>query len=238
MRILALDSACAAVSVVLWRDGGVAARRFKAMARGQDAALMPMVVSVLRDAGATFDRLDLVAVTVGPGSFTGLRTGLAAARGIALACGIPVLGVTTLEAVAYAAAVEAASLGAPDAKLLVALETRRAEIYLQCFTPGLAPLTAPCAVLPENAAGALPAGKLFAAGDGTERLRDALAAAGKDVQFAAGPGLPDAATVAAMAADRWAAGDGADAARRGPPAPVYLHPPQAVVPPEGGRLRR
>ena len=238
MRILALDSACAAASAALWRDGAVAARRFEAMVRGQTAALMPMVVAVLRDAGAGFDRLDLVAVTVGPGSFTGLRTGLAAARGIALGCGIPVLGVTTLEAVAYAAAVEAASLGARDATLVVAIETRRAEIYLQCFTPGLAALTAPCAVLPEDAAGTLPAGRLFAAGDGTERLRDALAAVGKDIQFGAGPGLPDAAAVAAIAADRWAAGDGADAARRGPPAPFYLHPPQAVVPPEGGRLRR
>ena len=238
MRILALDSACAAISAALWRDGAVAARRFKAMTRGQTTALMPMVISVLRDAGATFDGLDLVAVTVGPGSFTGLRTGLSAASGIALGCGIPVLGVTTLEAVAYAAAGEAADRGAPDATLLIALETRRAEIYLQCFTPGLAPLTAPAAVLPENAAGALPAGTLFAAGDGTARLRDALAAAGKDVQFGAGPGLPDAAAVAAMAADRWAVGEGADFARGGPPAPFYLHPPQAVVPPEGGRLRR
>jgi tRNA threonylcarbamoyladenosine biosynthesis protein TsaB len=237
MRILALDSACAAVSAALWCDGVLAARRFDAMVRGQAEILVPMTLAVLKEAGADFGQLDLVAVTVGPGSFTGLRTGLSTARGIALARDIPMLGVTTLETVAYTAAAEAATRDAPDMVLVIALETRRADIYLQCFAPGLAPLTPPRAVLPENVAGALPAGTLFVAGDARERLRDPLAAAGKNVQFGTGAGLPDAASVAAIAADRWTPGEGGTVGRA-PPAPVYLHPPQAVVPPQGGRLRQ
>ena len=236
MRILALDSACAAVSAALWCDGNLAARRFEPMVRGQAEILMPMIVAVLDEAKADFERLDLVAVTVGPGSFTGLRIGLSTARGIALARGIPVVGVTTLEAVAFAAAAEAAERDAPDMALVIALETRRADLYLQCFAPDRAALAPPQAVLPDAAAGVLPAGALFVAGDARERLREPLAAAGKDVQFATGAGLPDAAAIAAIAADRWIAGDGAGAGHA-PPAPVYLHPPLAVVPPQGGRLR-
>ncbi len=101
MRILALDTATSACSAALWHDGRVCARRLVRMERGQSEALMPMVLDVLAEAGCGFSQLDLLAVTVGPGAFTGLRIGLAAARGMALASGIPCLGVTTLEAVAH-----------------------------------------------------------------------------------------------------------------------------------------
>ena len=101
MRLLALDTATAACSVALWRDGAVLARRFEAMLRGQSEALMPMVGAVLAEAGCGFKDLDAIAVTVGPGAFTGLRIGLAAARGMALAAELPLIGVTTLEAVVH-----------------------------------------------------------------------------------------------------------------------------------------
>ena len=102
MIVLAIDTACSACSAALARDGVVVAARSEAMARGHAEALMPMVQAVMAEARIAWADLELVAVTNGPGSFTGLRTGLAAARGIALAQGIPVAGVTTLEAVAAA----------------------------------------------------------------------------------------------------------------------------------------
>ena len=92
MRILAFDTATSACSAALWEDGRVGARRFETMTRGHAEALVPMIADVMDEAGTNFPRLDLIAVTVGPGAFTGLRIGLAAARGMALAAAVPCLG--------------------------------------------------------------------------------------------------------------------------------------------------
>src|SRR3954469_5612836 len=100
MNILALDTAGAACSVAVLRGVVVAASRSEPMARGHSEALMPMIRAAMRDAALEFDALDLIAATVGPGAFTGIRIGLAAARGLALAAGKPAVGVTSFEAVA------------------------------------------------------------------------------------------------------------------------------------------
>ena len=218
MNILALDSACAACSAAVMRDGAVVAQRFRAMARGHVEALMPMVVEVLEQAGLGFHALDRMAVTVGPGSFTGLRAGLAAARGLALARALPLDGVTTLEAVAFAARDQAS--GRP---IVVAIETRRADLYVQRFDAGGAPASTPAALLPEAAATLLSGGDCLLAGDGAPRLAAALT--GRPAAVADGPGLPHAAAVAALAAEAQAEGR----ALR-PPAPFYLHPPEAKIP--------
>jgi tRNA threonylcarbamoyladenosine biosynthesis protein TsaB len=101
MRVLGLDSALTACSAALWQDGEILARRMEVMPRGQSEALMPMAVAVMGEADLAFEELDRLGVTVGPGSFTGLRIGLAAARGMAVALRLPLVGVTTLEAVAW-----------------------------------------------------------------------------------------------------------------------------------------
>src|SRR6202166_4227803 len=105
MLILAIDTAlddCAAA--VLDIDAGrLIARESQAMMRGHAEALMPLIARVIKEAAIAFTALDRIAVTTGPGSFTGLRVGLSAARGIALAPDKPVVGVTTLTA--YAAPV-------------------------------------------------------------------------------------------------------------------------------------
>ncbi|MCB2100253.1 MAG: tRNA (adenosine(37)-N6)-threonylcarbamoyltransferase complex dimerization subunit type 1 TsaB, partial [Rhodobacterales bacterium] len=106
--LLALDSATGACSAAVRAGGALVAHRFQAMARGQAEALMPMAAEVLAEAGLTATDLDGVAVTRGPGAFTGLRIGLSAARGLALAAGVPCLGVTTFQALAEAV---------PDAEL-------------------------------------------------------------------------------------------------------------------------
>jgi tRNA threonylcarbamoyladenosine biosynthesis protein TsaB len=229
VRILALDTATSACSAALWRDGRVCARRLARMERGQSEALMPMILDVLAEAGCGFSQLDLLAVTVGPGAFTGLRIGLAAARGLALASGVPCLGVTTLEAVAD---------GVPEGErgagpLLVVLDTKRADVYAQVFAPDLGPLGPPQALPPGALGGLVPARRILVAGDAAARAAGALAEAGVAVTLSAAPGLPDAATVAGLAARRWRPGEPVD-----PPAPLYLRPPLAKAARGGGRERR
>lgn len=225
MNVLALDSACAACSAAVMCDGVIVARRFRAMARGHVEALMPMVLEVLDEAGLGAESLDRMAVTVGPGSFTGLRAGLATARGFALARALPLDAVTTLEAVAFAAREQAA--GRP---VVVAIETRRADLYIQRFDGGGAPASVPAALLPEAAATLLSDPRCLLAGDGAPRL--AAAAAGRPLAIADGPGLPDAAAVAALAAKAHAEGRVLR-----PPSPLYLHPPEAKIPAPPQRAR-
>jgi tRNA threonylcarbamoyladenosine biosynthesis protein TsaB len=96
------------------------------MKRGHAEALMPLIARVVKEAGVTFAALDRIAVTTGPGSFTGLRVGLSAARGIALAAGKPVVGLTTLTA--YAAAVVSESGQNP---IISAIDARHDHVYFQ-----------------------------------------------------------------------------------------------------------
>ena len=103
MRVLAIDTALAACSAAVLdtEHGGIVAAESLPMARGHAEALMPLVARVMDQAGMAFSDLDRVVVTTGPGSFTGLRVGIAAARGIALAVDKPAVGLSTL--FAYAA---------------------------------------------------------------------------------------------------------------------------------------
>ncbi len=220
MTLLALDTASAACSVALWRDG-VAARRHKVIGRGHAEALMPMIAEVLDEAGVGYDALDAVAAAVGPGSFTGIRTGLAAARGLALALAIPGIGVSSLAA----AASTARSALAPNAgrTLLVALETKRADLYVQAFDDSLSPLFPPVALPPVEAVRRLPPGPLAVAGDAAARLAGALAGRQPAPAF-----LPDLAIGDAAAIARIAAGP---ADKHLALRPLYIHPPQATPAP-------
>lgn len=214
MKLLALDSASTACSAAVLVDGAVVAERFVAMDRGQAEALVPMMAEVLAAAAIDATALDGVAVTVGPGAFTGVRIGLAAARGLALAVGIPCIGVTTLEAVAYPALPEIRS----GETLVAAIESKRAELFLQIFDATLAPLSEPFAAAPVDAVGRLPAGPLLLAGDGAPRLRAML---GDRARISAS-GAPRAAAFAELAAKRLAEG-----APGSPPRPLYMRPPDA-----------
>src|SRR5262245_22034221 len=104
MMILAFDTAVGACSVAVWRDGETLAMSRQPMERGQAEHLVPAIADAMSAAGAGFEHLDRIAVTIGPGSFTGVRVALATARGLALAHKIPVIGVTTGEVLAAEAA--------------------------------------------------------------------------------------------------------------------------------------
>lgn len=235
MKLLAMDTACDACSAALWADGGVAAARSLPMRRGHAEALLPMVETVMSEGGLGFAALDAIAVTCGPGSFTGLRTGLAAARGLALALGLPLVAVTTLEAVAAAAARAAAKAEEAAPAILAAIETRRADLYVQGFSAALQPLDEPRAQSPAEAAALAGTRPTALAGDGAGRVLEAWQAnpAGVAPAIASAAG-PDAAIVAEIAAGRGLAPSRMGETRI---APLYLHPPEAKRPAAGGRLR-
>jgi tRNA threonylcarbamoyladenosine biosynthesis protein TsaB len=238
MRLLAMDTASNCCSAAIWSEGAIAAARHQAMTRGHAEAIMPMIQEVMKDTGYGFDDLDGLAVTVGPGSFTGLRTGLATARGLALATGLPLGGVGTLEIVAHEAlpypALSGGTQAADGPNCLVALETRRADLYVQLFSSDAAALDEPAALTPEAVAAMLPATPLVLAGNGVHRLAEWISGrGGKDV-FANEATAPDARAVAKLVARRWSAG----APMPGlPPSPIYVHPPEATIPVGQGRLR-
>ncbi|MEA2781629.1 MAG: tRNA threonylcarbamoyladenosine biosynthesis protein TsaB, partial [Rhodospirillaceae bacterium] len=133
--ILALDAAAAACSAAVWRDGAILAQRRQAMARGHAEALMPLVLETLQAAGLDFPDLSRIAVGVGPGSFTGIRIALAAARGIGLAASLPVVGVDSFSAVA-AAIPEATRRGRA---LLVVIDSKRRELFGRYYDDELNP---------------------------------------------------------------------------------------------------
>jgi tRNA threonylcarbamoyladenosine biosynthesis protein TsaB len=222
MRILAMDTSAGACSAAVWDDGHIT-QRLVELERGHAERLIPLVLATLADAGVRFDRIDLLAVTVGPGAFTGLRVGLAAARGMALAAGLPCMGVTTLEAIASAVDPREAA----GRLLLVTLDTKRGPVYAQTFAAGQ-PAGALTAVDPPGLVEQVGLRPVLLAGDAAAMIMPVLAEAGVDASAAAVPGYPTAACVAALAARRWQRHGGAGGESM--PLPVYLSPPATSSP--------
>ncbi len=212
MIVLGLDTALAACSVAVTRDGAVLAAVSEPMMRGHQERLAPLVQEVMAAAGLPFLALDRVGVTVGPGSFTGLRVGLAFAKGLGLALGKPCIGAGTLEALA-------ASDPGPGLTVAV-IDAKRGQVYLQAFEGG-APVMAPDALPVEVAAARLAelwkGGALRLIGPGAPLLADA--APGAEVFERA---APDPAAICALATGRST-----------PARPLYLRAPDAKLP--GGR---
>ncbi|MBR0794089.1 tRNA (adenosine(37)-N6)-threonylcarbamoyltransferase complex dimerization subunit type 1 TsaB [Bradyrhizobium jicamae] len=140
MLILAIDTALDACSAAVLdtSTGKTIALESQAMQRGHAEALMPLIGRVMKDSGIAFGALDRIAVTTGPGSFTGLRVGLSAARGIALSAEKPVVGLTTLAA--YAAPVVAENGEHP---ILSAIDARHDHVYFQVVGGDGSPLIKP-----------------------------------------------------------------------------------------------
>ena len=213
MKILAVETCLGACSVAL-RDGEtVLAHRWEAMERGHAEALAPMVEETMR--GHDFTGLDRLAVSVGPGTFTGQRVGLSFMRGLRLALNKPLIGVTSLEAMAAAACAQTG-----QSRAAAIHDARRDEAYLSLVENGVA--TAPVVLPYARAIDAIrDFGGCVLAGTGAEAAKAAL-----DPRFTLSSiRQPDALFVACLGAARPAS----DA----PPAPLYLRPPDAKLP--GGR---
>jgi len=143
MTVLALDCAISGLAVAVVRDDvGLAERREEG--RGQAAALLPAIAATLEEAGIERRALSLIAVTVGPGSFTGVRVGLAAARGLALALGVPLAGITTTAALLAAAP-------ADDRVPVAAIDTHLGDWF--CAWDGQPPFVATTDALAAQLAG-------------------------------------------------------------------------------------
>jgi tRNA threonylcarbamoyl adenosine modification protein YeaZ len=205
--ILAIDTSAAQCAVALL-DGEAVSMRAP-MERGHAEALFPMIDAVLARAGAAYADLARIAVCTGPGSFTGLRVGVAAARGLALALGVPAIGVSRFEALA-------AEAGGPVA---VCLAGGGSSVYLQLFEADGRQAGAPRLLGAGALAAAIPAGIRRFAGDGAPRIAGEAGLLPE--------GLPDPEVIARIAAAR-APGE--------PPRPLYLRgadaaPPREAPPP-------
>ena len=216
MRVLAIDTALEACSVALLDTGQPerSVHESQAMVRGHAEALMPMIARVFERAALDADRLDRIAVTVGPGSFTGLRVGIAAARGIALAAGKPAIGLTTLAA--YAAPLIAANDAVP---VVTAIDARHDHVYLQVFGAGGLTLVKPAVLHVADAARASLGGPPRLIGTGAEMLARAWPAGERPPVLVDNKRAPDIGWVARL---------GAAAPETGtPPKPLYLRAPDA-----------
>jgi tRNA threonylcarbamoyladenosine biosynthesis protein TsaB len=211
MIVLALDTATGACSAAVLRDGAVLAARCEPMTRGHQERLASLVRETMAEAGVAFADIDRIGVTVGPGSFTGLRVGLAFAKGLGLALSKPCIGVGTLEALA-------ASDPGPGLTAAV-IDAKRGQLYLQVFQDGVA-VMAPDVLAQEIAAARLAefwaGGLARLVGPGAALLAGVLP--GAEVHERA---APDPAALARLAASRPA----------GIPArPLYLRAPDAKLP--------
>jgi len=214
MKLLALDAALARCSAAVVVDGSAVAHQAAAAARGQPALLAPMAQAVLAQAGLAAAGLDAVAVTVGPGSFAGLRAAIALAQGIALAAGRPVIGVRVAEALAAACTLPAGRT------CWVAIDSRRGRVFLD-RDGAIEPFA--LTALPR------PSGPVAIAGDAATEVATRMAARGDNVMLTDAR-LPDARHVAAVAARRLAGELPPLAAQ-----PLYIDPPEAKLPAGGLR---
>lgn len=193
---------------------------------GHAEALMPLIDRMMRQSALSPSALDLVAVTVGPGGFTGIRVGLAAARGIALATGAALFGFSGFEAVAALFPFDEQQ-GAEPHSLVVALESRREDLYVALFDKEGECRLPPISVMPEALAAAIGSAALeeglVIAGDAADRAAGALPR--KSVGRIEAERVPDALGVAQKAYRSWVQG-----LRENLAEPLYLHPPDVTIP--------
>jgi tRNA threonylcarbamoyladenosine biosynthesis protein TsaB len=219
MLILAIDTALDACAAAVLDTGTskLIAVESQAMKRGHAEALMPLIGRVMQQAALPFAALDRIAVTTGPGSFTGLRVGLSAARGLALATGKPAVGLTTLSA--YAAPIVSESGEEP---VISAIDARHDQVYFQVVSGNGSSLVRPRVGKIEEALAASRFGAPHLVGNAARILadrwpKDAAAPVKVDAQAA-----PDIAWVAWLGA--------AVSPDTAPARPFYLRAPDAKPP--------
>jgi len=216
MLILAIDTALDACAAAILDTGTskLIAMESLSMKRGHAEALMPLIARVMQSASLSFAALDRIAVTTGPGSFTGLRVGISAARGLALAAGKPAVGLTTLSA--YAAAIVSRNGSAP---IISAIDARHDHVYFQIVAGDGSQLAPPKVAAIDDAIAASQFGAPYLVGNAAGILADRWP---KDA--------PAPVAIDALAAPdiAWVAWLGAAADPQGSPArPFYLRAPDA-----------
>jgi tRNA threonylcarbamoyl adenosine modification protein YeaZ len=226
MRVLAIDTALAAcaAAVIDTNRSTIIASETLTMVRGHAEAVMPLIARVMDAAQIEFSHLDRVAVTTGPGSFTGLRVGISAARGISLAAGKPAVGLSTLAGFA------APHIAESDKSAVVAvIDARHEHVYLQVFGPGGRTMVTPRITPLREAVRAAMTGPARIVGSAAELLAAAWPRKEPPPVLVEQLDSPDIGWVARLGA---AAAEG-----HGPPRPLYLRAPDAQ-PQDAARLPR
>ncbi len=203
MRILALETSAKSVSLAVTENGTLLAQAYQDRGLTHSVTLMPLLDGMLKTAGLTLDDMDIIAVAQGPGSFTGIRIGVSAAKGLAWAKALPCCGVSTLEAMAY---------GVTDFEGVVvgAMDARRQQVYNALFRTENGCVTRLCAdravameLVAEELA-AIPEPKLIV-GDGAVLLYDFLQKAGIGCRLTSPLHRQQSAAGVALAAEHLAA---------------------------------
>ncbi len=217
-RILAFDTSLEVCTAAISIDGVVVAEAHEPMRRGQAERLMPLLVGLCRQASVGFEDMDLLATTRGPGSFTGVRVGLAALRGLALVTGKPVVALTSLEAIVLSGA-----FNPDDRSTLVSVDARREQVYVEEFVVdvnGYRSLKGPMLLDLADLAKTLPERSRRVIGNGRELVAAALAGAEPDDTA---PEMPIAARFIGYVGQR-------SAQAGSTVAPTYLRDPDAKLP--------
>ncbi len=189
-NILAFDTALSGCGVGVF-SGASRYARTEAMSSGQAERLMPIIADVMGQAGIKFEDLDAVVTTTGPGAFTGLRIGMSAAKALGLSLGIPVFGITTLQALATQYAREKN----PADSLAVIIETKREDFYFEVFSREAQGVSEAAAVPGADILRTIKGKKVVILGDGAARFKSMDGAA--DLNFAEGFQVPDMGFIAA-----------------------------------------
>lgn len=223
MRVLAMDTSTFVGTVAVLRDGALLAEWSASVRATHGETLLPHVARALEQAGVSARELELIAVGIGPGSFTGTRIGMATAKGLALAEAKPVRGVSSLRVIAA---------GMPGELRAVAVDAQKGELYcaLYAFDGELRERIAPFHALPAEAAARLGAhGPVWLAGDGAERYPEFAA----NLRYTRAPKYCDVPRAAVLAHEAWI-----DFERHGPSdlaslEPLYVRPSDAKLPAGG-----
>ena len=215
MRLLAIDAAQGGLAVGIFDRSAPLAVRRRAAGHGNADIIVSLIAEIAAEAGVPLASIERVGVTVGPGSFTGVRVGIAAARGFALGAGIASVGVASLPCFAapYIAAGESSQI------LAVALDARHGNAFAQAFNASGVSIFGPCFMPVAKLAAALPMQPVLAIGTAAAQLVSDLWTIGGRARLASAAPDPDLAWVARLAA---AAPEGAA------PRPLYLKAPDAV----------
>jgi tRNA threonylcarbamoyladenosine biosynthesis protein TsaB len=220
MTVLAFDCAVSGLGVAVVRDG-VRLAGLSEGGRDQAARLLPAIESVLAEAAIDRRALTLIAVTIGPGSFTGVRVGLAAARGLAVGLAVPLAGITTT-------AVLLAQVAARDRLVIAAIDSRLGDWFCALGEGDAAPFVSSA----RDLAGRIAGRPCVVVGSGAKALADDLVAAGIDTIIE--EAVPDAVALARLAGDMGVNGWRARNTQEGLPRPLYLRGVNITLP-DGAR---
>ena len=216
MNILFFDAASSVCSAAIFADGVVIAKNQKLITNQHAEILVSMIEQILSDVKMDYSDLNLISTTIGPGSFTGIRIGLATARGLSLACNIPLIGVTNFEVLAYA--VE--RIDRVGRRILVILETKRDDFYTCVYSDQLDLIHGPMAIEGDALEKLSDPGRTIVLGDRVKRALPFFPCSGttlirqktrKNIAFQ---------VIADLVNDRFKLG-----AKLEKPAPMYINPP-------------